>query len=131
MFVLRIFCAEERDSGGVLIAVGDDARPSAHVNPGEAAPILAVAVNDNGDARIGVDVADPLGLSNRHAFWRGVQRSEEGGAVKDIDNRDDRWLAAGVNRSQSRNPLLADEFVLPIGHAALHDNRYGVGALEQ
>src|SRR5262249_32876303 len=129
MFILRVFRAEERDSSDVLIAVGDDARPSAHVNPGEAGPILAVAVNDNGDTRIGADVSDPLEVVRGHAVWVGGQRGGESGAGGGGDHQGGSRLAAGVNRGQSRNPLLADKFGLPIGHAALHDIWYVGGGL--
>src|SRR5262249_7828322 len=129
MFILRVFRAEERDSSDVLIAVGDDARPSAHVNPGEAGPILAVAVNDNGDTRIGAGVAGPLELVRGNAFWLGVPRREGSGGVGGEAYRGDSAFGAGGNRGQSRNPLLADKFGLPIGHAALHDIWYVGGGL--
>ena len=76
--VLWIFPTQEGDSSGVGVAGRGDARLSVHVNPRELLPILAVGVDDDGNTRIGANVADALELGVATRFGlasSGVKRA--------------------------------------------------------
>jgi hypothetical protein len=96
--VLRVLRLQELERPRVPV---HDARAAAQPHPGEARPVLVVAVDQYLDARVALDVGEPREPAGalRLLVYCGVER----GAVEDEADRDDARRAVGPDRGQARD----------------------------
>jgi hypothetical protein len=88
----------------------------AHLHPGKPQPIFGVIVDDDGDSRILLDVADSLEVIDFDALGLGVQGRIQALAVERLDDGDNVRLAVRIDCRQPRHPVLVDKRALPLVH---------------
>ena len=93
----------------MMCATAQQLRLSLEQHIAQSAPVLFVAVDDDGDARVGGDIADALQIQRRAFFRFGVERRDEIVAVDREADRNDVRPAATVGGREMGNARIAQK----------------------
>jgi hypothetical protein len=104
-----VLFAERHERSAPLIADIDEVGIAAHLEPGEAGPILVVAVDDETDGRVCQDVADAPERPGVAALWLLVDRGVNQPIEQDEADREGVGGVALVHGGEARYPRDCEE----------------------